>query len=71
MPFRAPLREDEMRRLAVGNQAFSGQLYFNSMFREHFLPHPVPVDTWRTIFVADWSPLMKGINEWKDVEVEK
>ncbi len=71
LPFRVPLREDEMRRLAVGNQAFSGQLYFNRSFREHFLPHPVPVDTWRTIFVSDCSPLINGVNGWNDVEVGK
>jgi hypothetical protein len=71
IPFRLPLREDEMRRVAVGDVAFQGQLYFNDLFHEHFLPHPVPVDTWRTIFVSDWSPLMQGINEWKDVEIQR
>jgi len=69
--FRLPLREDDMRRAAVGDAAFEGQLYINDVFREHYLPHPVAVDTWRTIFVSDWSPLMKGMSEWKDVAIER
>jgi hypothetical protein len=71
IPFRLPLRDDEMRRVAVGDAAFGGQLYFNDVFREHCLPHPVAVETWRTIFVCDWSPLMKGMNDWKDVATQE
>jgi hypothetical protein len=47
--------ETKMRRRAKGNFPISGQLYFNSLFREHCLPNAVITETWRTIFACDWS----------------
>lgn len=53
--FKLPVTDQAMRETSTGDLAFIGSLYFNSVFRRHCLPHPVPVDTWRTIFWCDWS----------------
>jgi hypothetical protein len=60
-----PVQEDEMRLAATGDYAYTGQLYFNPVFREHCLSNPVPVDTWRTIFVCDWSHQVAKKEEWE------
>jgi hypothetical protein len=68
--FKLPVTDDSMRRASVGNWAFVGQLYFDSIFREHYLPDPVACETWRTIFAADWSPERDRISDWKDLSAE-
>jgi hypothetical protein len=65
-----PVTEDSMRKASVGDWAYHGQLYFNSIFREHYLPNPVAIETRRTIFAADWSPERDRINDWKDLSAE-
>ena len=62
--FKLPAHEDKMRQAATGDWAFTGQLYFNPVFREHCLPNPVIVETWRTIFVCDWSPQIYKQDDW-------
>jgi len=69
--FKLPVREDEMRQAAVGNWAFTGQLYFDSVFREHCLENPVTAETWRTIFACDWSPQIEKKNDWLELSSEK
>jgi hypothetical protein len=66
--FRVPVEEDQMLQMATGDWAFTGQLYFNYIFKKHFLPYPVPVNTWRTIFVADWSSEINKINNWRELQ---
>ena len=68
--FRLPVTEDSMRKASVGNWAYHGQLYFHPIFREHYLPNPIALDTRRTIFVADWSPERSRTGDWKDVVPE-
>lgn len=53
--FKLPVTEERMRQESVGNFAYTGQLYFNPLFREHCLPNPIDGDTWRTVFACDWS----------------
>jgi hypothetical protein len=66
--FHLPVQEDQMRQAATGDFAFRGQLYFNTLFREHCLPYPVEsVKTWRTIFACDWSPQLEQRAEWTDL----
>jgi len=38
-----------------GNWNFDRYQWFNTAFREHCLPHPMPWNTWRTVFRCDWS----------------
>jgi len=63
--FRLPVSENQMKKLATGNRAFVGQLYFDPVFQKHFLPYPVPVATSRAIFVADWSGEQANRLNWK------
>ena len=65
--FNLPVQEDTMRQMATGDWAFTGQLYFNTVFHEHCLPNPITVETWRTIFACDWSPQIERKDGWKDV----
>ena len=65
--FNLPVQEDTMRRAATGDWAFTGQLYFNAVFHEHCFPNPITVETWRTIFVCDWSPQIERKDRWKDL----
>lgn len=62
-----PVDEEVMRRRASGDWAFSGRIYLHPVFREHYLPNPVEVDTWRTIFVSDESPEMNRKDDWQDL----
>lgn len=63
--FKLPVDEGTMRSAAVGNWAFTGQLYFNPIFRQHCLQHPVDLPTWRTIFVCDWSTEVSTTAYWR------
>jgi len=63
--FKLPVKEEEMRAAAKGDYAFTGQLYFNKVFQEHCLPNPVVADTWKTVFVCDWSDQLKNRTSWK------
>ncbi|MCS6908111.1 MAG: hypothetical protein RML93_09555, partial [Anaerolineales bacterium] len=65
--FSLPVQEKKMRRAATGDWAFTGQLYFHQVFREHCLRYPVNLRTWRTIFVCDWSPQVNNRNQWKEL----
>lgn len=38
-----------------GDWNFPRYQWFNTAFREHCLPHPMPWNTWRTVFRCDWS----------------
>jgi len=69
--FHLPVDEETMQSQTTGNQAFIGQLYFHPLFREHCLPNPVKADTWRTIFVCDWSSQMSGRDNWKELPSER
>lgn len=68
--FRLPVDEIEMRQAAMGDWAFTGQLYFHPLFHDHCLPNPVATQTWRTIFVCDWSNQVSGSDAWKKLETE-
>lgn len=63
--FKLPVQEDEMLKETTGDWAFSGQLYFHPVFQKHCLPNPVAAETWRTIFVCDWSPQIDNRNNWQ------
>ncbi len=65
--FKLPVEEDRMLKMSTGNWAFTGQLYFNQIFQEHCLPYPVAVDTWRTIFVCDWSSHVDYRDSWHEL----
>jgi hypothetical protein len=66
--FKLPVSEEAMRTDATGDWAFTGDLYFNSTFKNHCLPNPIALDTWRSIFICDWSPLLNGRNNWSPVD---
>ncbi|MDP8238433.1 MAG: hypothetical protein P9X24_05040 [Candidatus Hatepunaea meridiana] len=55
--FSLPVSEEKMKQLSTGNPAFTGRLYFNRIFQEHYFENPVNIKTWRTIFIRDESPL--------------
>jgi hypothetical protein len=55
--------EEKMREIAE-TIPWRTEIYFHPTFREHCLPYPVPVDTWRTIFVCDWSPYVDDRDAW-------
>lgn len=54
-----------LRERLSGDLAFSGQFYFNPIFQEHFLPYPVRIATWRTLYVADWSDQLGRRFNWR------
>jgi len=60
-----PVTEGELARRSVGPYAFTGLLFENETFRRHCLAQPVPVATWRTMFVCDWSPLQPAVDDWR------
>ncbi|PTU31990.1 hypothetical protein [Stenotrophobium rhamnosiphilum] len=47
--------DEETLRKVDGNWNFPRYQWFNTAFREHCLPHPMPWNTWRTVFRCDWS----------------
>lgn len=62
--FALPVEEAIMRQAATGDFAFTGQLYFHRLFQRHCLPYPIPIETWRTIFVCDWSEYIGKRHDW-------
>ena len=62
--FRLPVSRAEMIRKSKGDLPFTGQLYLNDVFQQHCFPNPVNVQTWRTIFVCDWSPELSKKDHW-------
>ena len=66
--FKLPVDEDDMRRKASGDWAFIGRLYFHPLFQKHCLPYPVTLDTWRSVFICDWSPLLETRDKWHPIE---
>jgi hypothetical protein len=63
--FRLPVNRNDMVRRSRGDLAFTGQLYLNPTFQQHCFGNPVSVETWRTIFVCDWSPELEKRNHWQ------
>ncbi len=61
--FALPVNEESITRIAE-EAPWLGELYFNQTFRDHCLPYPVNVETWRTIFVCDWSPELATHRQW-------
>ncbi len=61
--FKIPVSDEEMLRVSTGDWAGTGQLYFNSTFREHCLPYPVFPETWRSIFRCDWAFQARRVSE--------
>ena len=53
--FKLPITDVDMKSYMTGDWAAAGALYFHPLFQEHGLPNPVKADTWRSIFVMDWS----------------
>lgn len=68
--FRRDATDSAMRTRQSGDFAFSGQFYFHPVFREHFFPNPVTADTWRTIYVADWSAQWAHRTDWKPLPAD-
>jgi hypothetical protein len=62
--FRLPVNRAEMIRRSKGDLSFTGQLYLNDVFQQHCFPNPVDVQTWRTIFVCDWSAELSKKDHW-------
>ncbi len=62
--FKLPVTKDEMVQASTGDWAFTGQLYLNPVFQQHCLPNPIRVNSWRTIFVCDWSNELKNRKNW-------
>lgn len=46
---------EETLKKTDGDWIFDRYQWFNRAFREHCLPHPMPWNTWRTVFRCDWS----------------
>lgn len=63
--FALPVEEAIIRQAATGDFAFTGQLYFHRLFQRHCLPYPIPIETWRTIFVCDWSEQVGQRHTWE------
>jgi len=66
--FKLPEQEDEMGQGTLGD--YTERLYFDPIFREHCLPNPVAIDTWRTIFVCDWSSQVEKKNDWEELPLD-
>lgn len=48
-----------------GDWAYTGQLFNDPVFRRHFLPYPVAIDTRCIIFAADWSDQKVFRRAWR------
>jgi len=66
--FKLPVDENDMHNKAGGHWAFVGQLYFHPLFQKHCLPNAVNLDTWRSVFICDWSPLLPTRDQWRKIE---
>lgn len=66
--FKLPLSAQDVIEISSGDAAFSGQLYLNPTFQQHCLNQPVGLDTARTIFVCDWSPLVARYSSWEGLK---
>jgi hypothetical protein len=64
--FKLPDDEGRLGMPVAGEPAFTARLYTNDCFRTHCLPHQVKVDTWRSIFLCDWSPQLAGRANWRE-----
>jgi hypothetical protein len=51
--FKLPVDEAFLKKIAEQGYAFTPRLYFNDIFRREYLSHPVPADSWRTIFARE------------------
>ncbi len=65
--FKLPLTEAEILQRAKGDWAFVGQLYFNPVFQQHYLPNSVSLETPRSIFIRNDSPLLANRNQWQNL----
>jgi hypothetical protein len=68
--FKLPVDEEDMKRKSEDEYPFVGKMYFNKVFREHYFPNPVLVQTWRTIFMCDCSKLKAQKDKWKELSYE-
>jgi hypothetical protein len=64
--FKLPVSETRMRVAARGNYAFTGQLYFNSTFHDHYLGNPLNAPTWRSIFARDSYAVNDGADLFRN-----
>jgi hypothetical protein len=60
-----PVNPKEIHSKARAQLPFIGMLYRNRFFHTHCFPHPVPVVTWRTIYVCDWSDQKDSVDRWQ------
>lgn len=65
--FKLPEETYKIKNYSSGDFGFTGQLYFNKYFQKHCLPNPIQVDTWRTIYVCDWSKHFNTDRKWEDL----
>ncbi len=63
--FKLPVSKEEMLKNSKGDFAFTGQLFFNEVFRKHCLSNPVSADTWRTVFACNWPSKPKKRTDWQ------
>ncbi len=68
-PVKYPVQEEALHQPPLGNWKFISDLYDDPTFHAHCLPNPLSVDTFRTIFVCDWSPEMAAKNNWQSLAV--
>jgi len=68
--FKLPVDEEDMKRKSEDEYPFVGRMYFNKVFREHYLANPVLVQTWRTIFMCDCSKWIAQKSKWKELSDE-
>jgi hypothetical protein len=69
--FALPVDPERMRWAARGDYGFTGALYWDPIFRAHCLEHPLPVPTWRSIFVCDWSAELARAGAWPRAAVPR
>ncbi len=62
--FALPVDEAELAEWRESEAPWRSELYYDATFREHCLPYPVHVETWRTLFVCDWSDLHDQRDGW-------
>jgi hypothetical protein len=52
---REPVNERQLQVWEEEEAFWRSELYRNPLFLEHCRPHPLPLDTWRTVYACDWS----------------